>query len=170
MSRPKFSAKHDQGIADNIGPASGFAPEFMCSAHGCPNRWSVEGGGSGHGRLCSAHAWADPHRWPEITQQQQWDEVERAQRRAVPEQPRHVDHARVGAWLDRRVTNLRDNAESNPKAWAIRLRDRELAGEKLHRVEAEAWRVALAQPAPNSTPTVPLKAPRPFNETERDEA
>ena len=37
--------------------------KLMCSAHGCPNRWSVNMGKP----LCSAHAWADPEHWGAIT-------------------------------------------------------------------------------------------------------
>ena len=36
---------------------------LMCSAHGCPNRWSVNMGRP----LCSAHAWADPEDWGAVT-------------------------------------------------------------------------------------------------------
>ena len=36
---------------------------LMCSAHGCPNRWSVSMGRP----LCSAHAWADPEDWGAVT-------------------------------------------------------------------------------------------------------
>ena len=36
---------------------------LMCSAHGCPNRWSV----SMSRPLCSAHAWADPEDWGAVT-------------------------------------------------------------------------------------------------------
>jgi len=57
----------------------------------------------------------------------------------------------------------------DPKAWAWKLRAREMAGEQLGRAQREAWREALAEREPQA-PTVPLKAPRPFNETERDEA
>ena len=36
---------------------------LMCSAYGCPNRWSVSMGRP----LCSAHAWADPTDWGVVT-------------------------------------------------------------------------------------------------------
>ena len=35
---------------------------LMCQAHGCPNRWSVDRGS----RLCSAHAWEEPHKWQKV--------------------------------------------------------------------------------------------------------
>ena len=38
---------------------------LMCSAHGCPNKWSVQIGGSKP--LCSAHQWSDPSDWGSIT-------------------------------------------------------------------------------------------------------
>jgi len=36
---------------------------LMCTAYGCPNRWSVNMGKP----LCSAHAWADSEHWAAIT-------------------------------------------------------------------------------------------------------
>lgn len=36
---------------------------LMCSAMGCPNKWSVSMGKP----LCSAHQWADPADWGEVT-------------------------------------------------------------------------------------------------------
>ena len=38
-------------------------PSLMCSAHGCPLRWSVKI----ESPLCSYHAWEDPVKWPYIT-------------------------------------------------------------------------------------------------------
>ena len=38
---------------------------LMCSAHGCPNKWSVQVGGSKP--MCSAHQWSDPSEWGSIT-------------------------------------------------------------------------------------------------------
>jgi hypothetical protein len=37
--------------------------KLMCSAHGCPNRWTVNMGRP----LCSAHQWADPADWGAVT-------------------------------------------------------------------------------------------------------
>lgn len=53
-----------------------YDASLMCSASGCPNRWSVHM--EGRGRLCSAHAWKLPAQWPGITQEQlQLDEHKR---------------------------------------------------------------------------------------------
>jgi hypothetical protein len=38
---------------------------LMCYAHGCPNKWSVQVGGSKP--MCSAHQWSDPDEWGAIT-------------------------------------------------------------------------------------------------------
>jgi len=43
-------------------------PELMCRVDGCPNRWSVHR--EGWKPMCSAHAWSDPHLWPQITVEQ----------------------------------------------------------------------------------------------------
>jgi len=37
--------------------------KLMCSANGCPNRWSINMGKP----LCSAHQWADPADWGKVT-------------------------------------------------------------------------------------------------------
>ena len=36
---------------------------LMCSAHGCPNKWTINMGRP----LCSAHQWADPADWGAVT-------------------------------------------------------------------------------------------------------
>ena len=80
MRRSAFDETRDQHTADHLDRR---AP-LMCAAHGCPNRWTVD---AGHGRLCSAHAWAEPESWPDITYAQQWDETERARMRGEPTPP-----------------------------------------------------------------------------------
>ena len=42
---------------------SDSGPSLMCSARGCPLKWSVKTDGT----LCSYHAWDDPIQWPSIT-------------------------------------------------------------------------------------------------------
>lgn len=75
--RTAYDEKRDQHVANSAGPD----PELMCSADGCPNRWSIDSSDKGIYRCCSAHAWVERHEWPLVTQQQQWDEVERARLR-----------------------------------------------------------------------------------------
>lgn len=116
----------------------------MCHAHGCPNRWSVRReGGPG---LCSAHdAVADtPSDWPHITEQQQWDETERARMRG-DQQPRPqppLTHAEKLALLAKMRT-LFTGPTPEPKAWAYALRARERTGEKLSTAQREMWRAAI---------------------------
>lgn len=76
-----FDKARDQAAADKEEYPKGYTPPQMCTAHGCPNRWTVDSDDRGIHKLCSAHAWADKNRWPEITQQQIWDETERALKR-----------------------------------------------------------------------------------------
>jgi hypothetical protein len=78
MARSKFSETHDAVVADQ---ATKFDP-LKCRADGCPNRWSVQK--EGEQPLCSAHAWADPHMWPLITQEQRDAETDRALAAANP--------------------------------------------------------------------------------------
>lgn len=76
-----FDKARDQSAADREDYPKGFTPAQMCKANGCPNRWTVTSDDKGIHELCSAHAWADKNRWPEITQQQIWDETDRALKR-----------------------------------------------------------------------------------------
>jgi hypothetical protein len=53
--------------------------KLMCSAIGCPNRWSAsESFGPDIKGMCSAHFFAHPSQWDSITREQQWKETERA--------------------------------------------------------------------------------------------
>lgn len=64
-----MSFKRDKAIADQFNAGEvGYTPDLMCRAQGCPNRWSIDA--EGRNKLCSAHAWSDPHLWPRITQEQ----------------------------------------------------------------------------------------------------
>lgn len=138
MSYATAKAKHDAAAMQH-GDAA--VQHLLCAAHGCPNRWSVD---AGHGRLCSAHAWAEPESWPDITYAQQWDETERARMRGEPAPPvsrRVADPAR----MRRALAGLRQqlDAPRDPKAWAWRLKAREEGGEQLTPAQREAWRAAL---------------------------
>lgn len=109
---------------------------LMCSAHGCPNRWSVD---TGH--LCSAHAWSEPARWPEVTQQQRDNETQRAIEASAPKvAPRYIkpDPVKLRRYLTKLSDGIR-NAQRNPRAWSVALKEREEAGEVLTAAQREAW-------------------------------
>jgi len=130
--------KRDQRIADE----TGIAQALMCTAHGCPNRWSVD---AGNGKLCSAHAWVEPHLWPQISQEQQDAETERAWEasKAGPKpEVRHWSKAEKVAVL-RELRTLFTGQTKHPRAWAFALRDREQRGEKLSIAQREMWRAAI---------------------------
>ena len=94
-TRPTRTA--DQRIADEVA----VDHALMCSASGCPNRWSVD---AGNGRACGAHAFASLHLWPQITAEQQDAETERAlqaQLRRPAEPAPRPDPARLRAVLSR---------------------------------------------------------------------
>jgi hypothetical protein len=107
--------------------------DSLCSAHGCPNRWAVDTGS----RLCSAHAWAQPHEWPRIT------EAQYQKRKPIIDQtpPKRMTQEEKVATLHA-LRNLVKNPP-DPKAWAHRLKAREQAGEHLTTIQREAWRTAL---------------------------
>ena len=136
MSRKPFDASRDQRVAEDYGDDRAL----LCNATGCPNRWTVSHGGSPG--LCSAHAWADRHLWPQITSEQNDAQTERAYAmggRGGDESPRRsVDKRAV---IDRlRSLNFGQQAG---REWAEKLRQREEAGERLTQAQKEAWRAAL---------------------------
>lgn len=120
---------------------------LMCSAHGCPNRWSVDGP---NGRCCSAHAWEPSHRWPAITEAQQraaeHRAFERTQRKAWPEALQRVR----APTAEERAATSKALAIGGSKArgvqWAKRLLVREERGDSLTMAQREMWRDALMVP------------------------
>lgn len=93
-------------------------PTLACSAHGCPLNWSVDAGG----RLCSYHAWEPAQAWPRITD----------------------DLKTYGAWsLSKKKEVDYKSYPGHPKAWAMRLKDRHDAGEKLSKFQIESYKTAL---------------------------
>ncbi len=111
---------------------------------------SVDGGG-GSLRLCRDHAWAEPARWPEITQRLQWDETERARANSSAAAEPYVEpltHAEKLAALQKlRAVQAGQVGERQPRAWAHELRAREEAGEPLTPAQRDAWRAALGSAA-----------------------
>lgn len=111
--------------------------KLMCQAHNCPNRWSVD---IGHGKLCSAHAWADPMDWGVITGE--------INSRNITSLQRHEEPVSNPISLEEKIETLKllktlFKTPQDPKAWAHRLRERERNGENLSRVQRDAWREAL---------------------------
>ncbi len=132
-----YREKRDQRIAND----STQDRALMCSANGCPNRWSVSG--CDNGTCCSAHAWSDTKFWPQITQEQLDAQTERALRSAAgPEPERRADVRRLRAELAKLGEKLRANVQ-HPRAWAYRLKAREEAGEKLNDHQQAAWRAVV---------------------------
>lgn len=93
--------------------------ELSCSAYGCPLPWSVDGS---KGRLCSFHAWSEPHGWPRIT----------------------ADLQNTGPWLlDRRENINLSEHRGDPRGWAKRLIRRHESGEKLNQTALAMAKEAL---------------------------
>lgn len=135
-ARTYSSRARDQRVADDVEQDR----TLMCQASGCPNRWSVD---AGKGRLCSAHAWAERHQWPQITQEQHDAETARALAAAAgPARTiRHFSQADKRKVLQglRRALGPREN----PREWAHRLREREQRGEQLSQAQRDMWRSVL---------------------------
>lgn len=142
MKRSNFENWQDRKVADD----STQDRALMCSAIGCPNRWSVTG--CANGTCCSAHAWSDTRYWPQITQEQLDAQTDRALRNAARAyQPEPVaDVRRLREELTKLGNNLRGAAQ-NPQAWAYRLKAREEAGEKLNDHQSKAWREVIGEAA-----------------------
>lgn len=114
---------------------------LFCTAHGCPNRWSVD---TGTGRMCSAHYHAEPQRWPEVTAEQNWAETERAPLRGEP--PPDVEpmsEAEKRAIVVKLRSLVAKWGTQDPKAWAYRLKSREENFERLTQRQRDAWREAI---------------------------
>lgn len=115
--------------------------ETMCRAQECPNRWSVS-----EGHLCSAHAWAPPEKWYDITNEQL---RLFAARQGAEQQPRYRPVS-VMTESQRKATiaklaQIAKSGERDHKAWAYRLRDRERNGEQLSAVQRQMWRDVLKE-------------------------
>lgn len=129
----------DEAVADR---------QLLCSAHGCPNRWSVD---AGNGRMCSAHAWAGRHLWPQITQEQQDAETERARAAFDPQpEPQHIrrDPARLGAALAK-LSQPKDPLRGFRRLqWVEQNRAGRLpSGQQMTEFQRWAWRHALRHAA-----------------------
>jgi len=139
---------------------------LMCEANGCPNRWAVAV--DGRAKLCSAHAWADSHQWPAVTEQQQ-----RAHDARKVEAPAGKDTPVTwgpgpGGWADE-LLNRRDGGKAltwaerdhirryrpgvlpdepapgraDPKAWAKRIIAKQEDGVQVNRTSLTMAMVAL---------------------------
>lgn len=109
----------DQRVADEFSAGQ----DLMCSAQGCPHRWSVD---AGSGKLCSWHAWSEPHRWPQITQERidaLADRALRKQREEVKQLPRSMSHAEKMQTLRNMIAACNEQAQTGRSDWAYRLID-----------------------------------------------
>ena len=135
MSKGYSSRVADKRAANSVEEDAAL----MCTASGCPNRWSVD---FGH-RLCSAHNGAELHEWPEITQRLLDAETEAALRGQEPRKQathRHYSVAEKKAIGQRLRAALRNRGG---KEWALRLQAREAAGKRLNAAQKTMWRAAL---------------------------
>lgn len=90
---------------------------LMCSAHGCPMKWSVS-----PGQLCSYHAFEKSDSWPSIT----------------------AALLRDGPWeLHRKKPVDTSKYQGDPKGWAKRLRDRHQSGEHLSGFQVSSYQSVL---------------------------
>lgn len=132
MRRNTFDERQDQRAIE----AAASDRTLDCQADGCPNRWSVEIDAR---RLCSAHAWSDPHLWPRITQEQR-DYLADCARRSAGQKadtPRLSD-AEKGALL-RELRVIARGRDANLREWASRLLERHQGGERLTKAQIDAY-------------------------------
>lgn len=118
--------------------------ELFCAANECPNKWSID---AGNGRLCGAHAFAEKSEWPRITdgELRRWHEhlVERKYRtEAPPAPPVTLDQKR--AILNNMRAALSEDKRDH-RAWARKLKERDLAGEKLSAFQRSCYKEALRE-------------------------
>ncbi len=138
-----FNAKRDAAVADHA-----IADRaLLCTASGCPNRWSLNFGKP----LCRFHAFAEPHAWPQVTQEQLDAETDRALAGQVPKVQATVKHWSLAEKREL-LQGLRALFASAPassgRAWATLLRRREQAGEPLTAAQRDMWRAGERAGAP----------------------
>jgi len=126
MSYVQAKQKHESQTEDNHN-------DLQCTAFECPNRWSVDKGR----KLCSAHAWSEPHEWAKITQGLYSAAIVKIKRNQDPIRPLTEQEKREAI---QRIHNL---PPVDPKKWAYKLKDREESGEHLSQLQKKAWREAL---------------------------
>jgi hypothetical protein len=123
---------------------TGWTPELMCTARGCPNRWSVDT--PDRHKLCQHHAWAPEHDWPSVTDSQ-WA-FKAAEESQIPAPvARMSDQQKRGTVSElRSMLNARQFEQSDPKAWAKRLQERHQIGERLNPNQVRSYQAALGTP------------------------
>jgi hypothetical protein len=119
VKRSSFESFVDRKVADDFLSDTGLS----CSAHGCPNRWSIDVGS----RLCTAHAGAQPHDWERVSYEQRSAVTERARRGpAKPAQIRPFTH-------DEKIATLKSLAsvfKAKPaRGWIADLQAKKDAGQ-----------------------------------------
>ncbi len=110
--------------------------DLMCAADNCPRRWSVQRGGERG--LCSAHAWSDPHKWPQVTQDLHDQDLNKARYHEPPTKPKTA--TREEALKDLRSMRI---GNPDPKAWARILESRDQSGENLTALQRKMYQEAL---------------------------
>ena len=109
-----------------------------CIAHNCPNRWSVD---AGNGRLCSAHAWADPMDWGRISSYESSKALMATGKAGFePLEPLSEEEKR---YILGEFKKALQAMNKDPRGWAHRLREREASGDTLSLVQRKMWRDAL---------------------------
>lgn len=134
MKQSAYAKARDERVADDVVEDV----HLRCAAHGCPRRWSVHGE---RGKACSVHYWAKPEDWPFLTAQLQRADVDRAMQMALAEPAAPLTREQRRAVLAGMSQVGREPAD--PKAWALRMRERHQRGERLTQAEVAAYQRAL---------------------------
>jgi len=123
---------------------------LLCTANNCPMEWTVDAGK----RLCSFHAWSDPQKWPRITDElitkqalgnlPTFQKVQDAVKKPDFNAKTLTTEEKHAILLELRDV-VRGFATRDPKDWARRLKAKELAGERLNKIQRDAWRDALGE-------------------------
>lgn len=113
---------------------------LMCSAHECPNRWSI----NFDRPLCSAHGRAEFADWSYVTDQELRKFAAKQQEKKPIFRPTHnfSNHQKTKA-IKELAALLK--AKPDPKAWAHNLKKKEQNGEKLSILQKSMWRAALRE-------------------------
>ena len=137
-------------------------PDYQCAAKGCPLRATITDATAHEfrGGRCRYHDAMPPHGWPALTQLLRSTPFTRAalegslavlgirwrEDQPLPPPATKPPGMTSEHWAAHHLSLIRcikAEPDTDKRAWARKLRDREQAGEPLHPIQANAWREAL---------------------------
>jgi len=134
-------------LAPNPQPADTPASpqDRRCAAFGCPELGTITHSTAGASAACTwfcrHHFGAAADEWAEITRRLRVADAETLGQPRVSEVNPYAGMSVAACQAE--IRRIKSSPKPGPKAWAWKLRERELAGERLNHAQKDAWRQAL---------------------------